>query len=508
MRAMRSILLLGALVLMGQIATAQVVGDPRARRDFTRVFGGGGQRKDDPKLAAARLRWPEIEREIEIESKRQDEAVRQGGRVLQRKIDIYRADASLSGRAKDLYLAGRILGLADRLDEARDSFEKALQKDKYFYWAEHALGTYYYRRKLWEPAAKRYQAALELQPGHLRSAKGLAFCLMFMKQYTQAVDLMEQIRVATPGDTEILLALANVHMFLVDYSSALEVLDELRRLRPDDQEVVRMKVRCLKRSGEVEKALTELDRHLAIERADWQCWGIKANILRDLGRLHEAAGSLERLLECVSPEVKNIDREALRKEIDRLMAGPAVARPRPQGSKSPQEWIKILLNSSETRRRQRAARILSRSPRYDQQIFVAFIRSLLDKTRDPVVRTLALKYIDQWTPKEALPDLIPLLTTLLRGARDWRVQGITAHLLGKSGQPSVVPVLAKTLAKTRNPYAFRNIHQALDRLSYAYILLEDSEKLTPEVMDGIAARWAAWYEKNRDRYIRYEKKDR
>ena len=62
------------------------------------------------------------------------------------------------------------------------------------------------------------------------------------------------------------------------------------------------------------------------------------------------------------------------------------------------------------------------------------------------------------TMKEVLTDMVTVLRIVMGTDRDWRVRGMAASLLGKTGAAEAVPLLINSI-NTKHPYVFGQVHQ-------------------------------------------------
>lgn len=169
-----------------------------------------------------------------------------------------------------------------------------------------------------------------------------------------------------------------------------------------------------------------------------------------------------------------------------------------------QGWLEILLRSAEVARRREAARILSASHVRHPELDKGFLQALKDK--DHYVRTVAIKTIARWWGEaEQLDDprLVKILSILLND-RCSMVRGSAAAALGRAKHARAVPPLMKCLQKERDPYVFRQLHRALNRLSFAYIDIPLEGRLDADRMEALTLDWRAWYDANIRRFRRYE----
>lgn len=488
------------LVLIGP-ALAQPERSGGRELENAREAFGGGKPQDNEALQRSKARWKEWEgligRAMEIHSA----ALRDGGERLELCIDTYVTNAEARGSALDHYLAGRLLGSADRLDKARQHFQKAIDLDPCFYWAHHGLGAWYSAKKMPEAAERSFARALELNPSHAMSVRGRALALVQLGRLEAAENLLREHLNRDPSDGVALRALAGVLMDRTQYSAAAMVLEELGKKEALGQDEELRLALCYRRSDQVERALAIYAASVRRDESNWRAWQNIADIAQRQGRNHEAADALERALKHVPASV-DIQKGPIQDAILRLRALPATTAPDPR-VKSAEELMDLLLQSAEVERRRDAARVLSEQPWVKSDLAKAMLHALKDK--DEVVRSLAMKSIAREHDPDQFQSLHALLELLLLRDTSATVRGMVAELLGREERPSSVPVLMKAIEDS-DPYVFRLVHRSLNRCTFAYI-----EVIEPESMDAAArarlkAAWVAWYATERDRYARFEKK--
>lgn len=468
----------------------------RARAEALNAFKGSQEFRE------AKKRWVGYRQQIDVEVPKQDQAVSAGGTKLDQKISQYEMKAEIEGSPVSNYLAGRILGLAGRLDQARTFFERSVSIDKYFYWGHHGLGTYFAMREMPEPAAKHYQQALDLNPEFVKAARGLAMCHMQLRNHERAEALFRKIIADDPADLETRHALARMYVQAGHHAEAINELLQIQQRDPDAKGVQPLLAFCYSRTEELEKAILTYETVLQRNQKDWRSAMELGKILLRMGRHHEAADRFQQGLDHL-PLSANFDREKLEELVAELRSGPAVVK-KPEGVKTPEEWLELLLNSVEVERRRQAARILASSPVRHAELDKGFLRALKDK--DFVVRTIAVKTIARWWGEaEQLDDprLVKIMAILLND-RSHTVRGSVAAALGRSDHARAVPPLVKRLQKERDPYVFRQLHRALNRLSFAYIGIPLEGALDTERMEGLTREWRTWYDANIFQFRKYE----
>ncbi len=468
----------------------------RAREEALSAFKGDQEYKE------AQRRWPEYERIINSEITKQDKLVSAGGKKLDQQIAQYELRAEIEGTPVNHYLAGRILGLAERFEQARLFFERSIKVDPYFYWGHHGMGAYFARREMHEPAAKHYQQALELNPTFAKARFGLALCCIRMRKHLRAEALLQEIIADAPDDVQPRLALAQMYIQTSRHSEAINALLELKQRSTDTANVDRLLAFCYGRVDQLEKATALYGAILQEDPKDWRSAMELAKLLMRDGQNHAAAERFQQALDSL-PLGARVDREQMEGLVAELRAGPAKAVKR-EGVQSPEQWLEILLNSVEPERRRRAALILSASPVRHAELDKGFLRALRDG--DSFVRTIAVRTVGRWWGEaEQLDDerLVKIMSLLLDD-RSETVRASAAATLGRADHPRAVPPLMGRLEKEDDPYVFHQIHRGLNRLTFAYISVVMEDDLKADDLTALRRDWRAWYDANSSSYRKYE----
>ena len=480
----------------------------RAARELREALQGGKKKSDvSPELKLARRRWARFQPRIDREVARQDEAVKAGGEALAQAVKEYEKRADSGGDAVDHYLAGRLFGRIADLDKAREHFEQAIRMDPMFYWAWHALGTYYTLRKMWEPGMRHYTEALRMNPGYLPSLRGLALCQGKSGDLEGAGKTLAEILSRDPDDLEANEAMASLLKRQLRYEEAAERYRKVLELDPGHHEAQLDLGLCYERTDRTDKALETYQDLLEKDPSNWRALMRVSQIHHRRGHLHQAADDLEHLV-AVLPEDAPVDRAQVQATITRLRTGPKEVQPNPD-RKTPEQWTYVMLNSMEKERRLKAARVLLTSPRNQPDLNTAFLKVLV-KDKEPEMRALALAWIRKWWPPSELrdPHMMSVFKTLMKLSKDGRVLGQLAWLMALSESQAAVPTLIHTLPRVSDEYAFREMHRALNKLTYAYIEVNLPWDVTFEDMERIKKKWAEWYAENRADYARYEDRER
>lgn len=470
----------------------------RALDEARRSFQGEGAGVDPEMLRKSKANWERYKVVIEREIQRQDEARAQGGAAVDPVLAGYLDTAEVTDTPVDHYLAGRLLGMVGRLDEARVHFDRALRTDPYFYWAHHGLATFFANREMHEPAVKRYQSVLRLNPEHTASRRGLALCLVRLGKRDEAEIQLREILKTHPDEVETLWTLGTLLSEGGRYGESIDLLRRVEQLRPDLPQLRFELARSYARADQVDKAMEIYERAISADATDWRSCMALAEIMHRQGLNHRAAEFLEKGLARL-PVDRKADRSELEEKIVSLRARPEKEAIDPN-RKSPGEWLDLVLNSVEVERRREAMRKVEEFPWVDAKVPQTVLLALKDN--DPEVAVRALKTLAREWPEDDAQSLVNLARIMIRRP-DERVRAMSARVLGRAHHPSAVPALIRVLDES-SPYVFREIHDGLNRNTFAYIEVDSPAEMDEAARKRLAEAWKAWYQANRDRYIKYE----
>jgi len=198
---------------------------------------------------------------------------------------------------------------------------------------------------------------------------------------------------------------------------------------------------------------------------------------------------------------------SLQAEIESLKSRRAIENPEDK-KLTLEDWINRLLHSTEVRKRREAILHLAKAPFFiaeneqaTRSINKAFLEALRDK--DSIVLAKAIEQIAlRWSWNEESIKL-PIL---FKNHGDKRVRGMVFYMLALYGKKAV-PVLMDGV-KDMDPYVFWCAHEALNRVTLAWVERVLPEEMTTEDYSRVRKKWQDWYRTNRDRYRRYEEESR
>ena len=460
----------------------------------------GGQ--ESPQLRASKVHWPAYQTEIDREIRAQDAAVQAGGYELDSSIERYETKVITQNTPVNHYLYGRILGLAKQYDRAKAEFDRAISLDPYFHWAYHGLGTYFAMRDLPEPASQQFLKCLELCPDSVRASRGLALCYFKMGRLEDSESTLRRLLARDRADLDTWISLGQVLMRGGKYARAGEVLEEALKLDPNHEDIIVNLSRCYGLSDQPERAVGMLTGLVTKSPNAYKAHIQLAMLYERMGKNWKAADALESVLRNL-PVSSTVDRDKLTETVTELRSMPAETTAM-EKRKSWRDLVNDLRNSVEVDKRRRAIRILGAIPFNHAEINGAVLNAVKDD--DHMVRTMAVKLLGTWfvQPESTSEPLILPMLVLKMKDRNAQVRGMTAWALAEQDHPAAVPPLVEALTE-RDPYAFRQIHKALNRLTFAYIEVDVDEMMTSHRMTRLADAWRQWYKRNELAYRRYQK---
>ena len=148
-----------------------------------------------------------------------------------------------------------------------------------------------------EAAQACFEASLALAPGRPSVLMNLGITLCGLKQWPDAVAVLQQAVAADAGQADAWFALGLSHQALAQWADAAQALERglaLNSARPD----LWMKCgECQANAGRAADALRSYDRVLELDPQAAVAWSARGGLLRDLGQLDAAARCFERAIE-------------------------------------------------------------------------------------------------------------------------------------------------------------------------------------------------------------------
>jgi tetratricopeptide (TPR) repeat protein len=163
--------------------------------------------------------------------------------------------------------------LADgKPQDARRSFESALEQIPKHASASHGIARCYQTLGLWSDAMEAYTAALAGQPDSVPVLLGLANACHETGHTELAGTYFERAVQLAPADPGVLLSYAKFLASQGSHARALDLFARYGRIHQDDPAALLETCRCLRAMGEIERALALLDRigQLAPGSAEYQ----------------------------------------------------------------------------------------------------------------------------------------------------------------------------------------------------------------------------------------------
>jgi tetratricopeptide (TPR) repeat protein len=472
-----------AIVVLSIPAVANPQGGDadRARADALKALKGGADNRPwSQDLDRSKQKWPAYDREIEAGIEEQQKALNAGAKPTEDLLIMLQNRAKLQETPPALYLYGRLLGLVDRFDQASQQFEAALRLDPYFPWAHHGAAT---------SEAKRGRIPESMEP--------LAACLLQQGQGDEAERILRRLVEIQPDNPEGWKSLGKLLAQRTRYAESVTAFRTVLAKNPADKEARRALALVYGLAGQPKDAQVVYSDILKDEPTNANALLGMARTYDDLGENHVAADWYQKALDGWTASM-SVSRQDLSAKIDELRRLPAVEKRDPK-RKTPHEWCEILVNSTEPERCREAIRVLATCPDFESEVYKSFLQAL--KNKDGQVRVLAVKELFR-RYEGMLDQLTPLMSIMLED-KDRMVRAVVANRLGRSDDNAAVPPLVKAL-KDRDPYVFREVYEALWRLTSSEMSAVLPKELTAEAMDTAAKGWERWYADNRDRYKKYE----
>ncbi len=195
-------------------------------------------------------------------------------------------------------LRGRILIELGSLDQAVDSFKKALATDPTFYEAYYYLGFINERFSKFQEALEHYQTASSLAPSNPQYVLAASEMLIELERLKEAEELLNSRRSTFEHSAGLRQTLGHILMMRDQPEKAVEVFNEARLLAPDDVSIYEDLLLAQIASGDFADAEYSVRRLLQNpeyeDRIDLQ--HARARCLKELDRPTEARSILLKLI--------------------------------------------------------------------------------------------------------------------------------------------------------------------------------------------------------------------
>jgi tetratricopeptide (TPR) repeat protein len=137
-------------------------------------------------------------------------------------------------------------------------------------------------------AIPEYTRAVEIDPGHLDAQRWLAFCLMEIGQYEEALKHLQVVDRALPGDLDVVVRIARCRNSLGQADEARKLLDRVLRDHPDDPAALRARGQVELQAGRCADAEPWLRRAADIQPWDYLAQWFLLQALQGEGKTDEA----------------------------------------------------------------------------------------------------------------------------------------------------------------------------------------------------------------------------
>lgn len=506
------LLMLATTGLLAGSAAAQIDDDPMVK-ELKRALAelSNRQLEEDPDLARARATWPRLTQTIDAAVVEQDAALDGAPAALKEALDLHAARIGPRAAAIDHYLYGRLLGLSGQLEGAYEQFRRALEADRYFFWAWDGIGVYHLNKKSFALAREAFHSALRINPAFQKASFGLAESYIRQDDYGRAATILNDIlasqgaKVDADTQKQARLNLAEVYRRQEEYARAIDELSWLIDNEVDDFGVLAMRAWCAKKLERWGDAARDYERLLVLVPKDFRYDFALADCLMQLGRNAEAADALRAGLQKGGSAIDEGQREMLERERARLERLPAVQSPE-QRKRGLEDFLADLGGSADVQRRRKAALALATltpdrfpSDASYTQFIAAFTKAISDS--DEIVAAKALQQSVQRLPPS--PQLLEVVDACLKHESPV-VRGMAAWACQEWDERQAVPRLIRALRAEKDGYVFRRLHDSLNVLTLAFIERVLPDTLGPDDMKRVREKFDAWYQSRRDVYRKYE----
>lgn len=211
--------------------------------------------------------------------------------------DLAIQDAQSHDESRPLHQLWNRRGLAlcrlGRLEEARASFDQALQVDPECTDAVNNIGVVLYRQKRFDESVAVFDEIIAQQPGYVRAWYNKGVVMDRLGRFRQAIDYYDQALLLNPGGARIWSNRGVSLGKLGDYEAALESFHRSIALQPDRSEVCNNMGAALGKLRRYHEALFHFERAVDIDPLNADAWYNRGEALRRKGELERALDSYE-----------------------------------------------------------------------------------------------------------------------------------------------------------------------------------------------------------------------
>jgi len=166
-----------------------------------------------------------------------------------------------------------------------------------------------------EQARTTFEAALALAPGRPSILANLGIILFRLKRFADAIPCLQQAERAEPGKPDVLVSLGLSHEAQGEWQSAAEILTRVLAIDPQHPDLWLACGLCRLRTSDVRGALGAFDKAIEIAPDFAPAWSERGSLLRELNRLDEAARCFEKAIELgAAPELHRFYLAAVKHE--------------------------------------------------------------------------------------------------------------------------------------------------------------------------------------------------
>lgn len=383
-----------------------------------------------------------------------------------------------------LYLLGRVLGNAGKVEEARVQFEGALELDVHYPPAWRGMALVHLRQREYETAAREARKAFELDPS-VESVVILANCLQAKGDRPGAHRVLQEALAKSPGDNDLRSFYASLLINDQLYRDAEKELRQVIASEPGHLPARQALVFLLVNTGRRDEAAAECREAARRSPGDPR----PRLLLRDLlVEKEDFAGAAAVMEEALKLDLSPADRAKAAKDLEGLRA--AAEAPREERPPDPAEVLKKLESTDAAERREAMRTLWERDLRFLPE---AALRRVTDP--DEGVRVYAVRLLGRYGDARAAG----LLEVVLFHPKDRdpsaAVRAAAAEALGRLGTPAALPVLMRAVGEPEEG-VFRAAVRGVQVLT-GKCLLGDPEAPVPEAEGAaIRERYRRWWLEN------------
>jgi predicted TPR repeat methyltransferase len=191
----------------------------------------------------------------------------------------------------DCGFRGRARGAADDGNKETDVDDGIEQARQYF-----LQGLAHFEAQRYPAARECFESALCLVPGRPSVLGNLGITLFQMREFAQAIPVLQQTIAADANYGDAWISLGLCHEALGQWQMAADALSRGLALEPNRPRLWLVCGQCRMRAGQMASAVQAFDQVIAQDASLAQGWSGKGDVMRQLHRLDEAAACFEKAI--------------------------------------------------------------------------------------------------------------------------------------------------------------------------------------------------------------------